>query len=246
MVGTRPVHAIGGWRRGGRLVGLDQLRQLGRQVTIRWWREPPSPELSGVRRGGSDREVQAIVADPQAAVEPLLDDDRPPGPAPAIAPAGQGEVTARPADRVVPADPAWIVEAEDRLGAQAVGPAAPGRSRVSGRHGEPRVVPIEEVGQEGVGVVDRGDPLQAQLDDEPVLERPPQPLDPALRLGRAGADPGDLRLVEGTPDLGQAALAGELLGERRGAVLLDDEDLSGGRCRSRPATRTGRPSGRTW
>ncbi len=78
---------VAGLLRGRRLVGLDQLRQLGRQIAIRRLRELARPELAGVRRGGSDRDAQAIVVDPQAAVEALLEDDRPPGPA---APVGSG------------------------------------------------------------------------------------------------------------------------------------------------------------
>ena len=39
-----------------------------------------------------------------------------------------------------------------------------------------------------------------------------------------GADPGDSGVVEGPPDLGQAALAGELLGERRRALGILHED----------------------
>src|SRR5665811_1043828 len=155
MVRARPMHDVAGWLRGRRLVGLDQLRELGRQIATRRRREPASPELSGVHGRRPDRDAQAIVADPQAAVESLLEDDRPPGPAAPIAPARQGEVTDWPADRAVPADPAWIVEAEDRAGAQAVGPWAPGRLGVGGRDGEPLVVSLEEVGQEGVGRLDR-------------------------------------------------------------------------------------------
>ncbi len=160
-------------------------------------RQPPGTELAWIGRCRSERDAPPVVADPQAAVEALLDGDRSPGPAPTIGSPRQGEVAARPADRAVPTDPAPIVEAEDGVGAEVVGPRAPGRLGVGGGHGEPRVVPVEEAGQEGVGVLERGDPGQAQFRDEPILEGAPQPLDPTLGLGRVGPDPGDGRLVEG-------------------------------------------------
>lgn len=135
------------------------------------------------------------MADPQAAVEALLDDDRAPGPAATIGSPRQGEVAARPADRAVPTDPAWIVEAEDGVGAGDVGPRPPGRLGIGGGHGEPSVVAFEETRQVGVGRLDRRDPRQTQLANEPVLERAPQALDSALGLGRVRSDPADGRLV---------------------------------------------------
>ena len=50
------MHDVAGLSRGWRLVGVDQSRQLGRQIAIRRGCEPGSSELSGVRRRGSDRE----------------------------------------------------------------------------------------------------------------------------------------------------------------------------------------------
>jgi hypothetical protein len=82
----------------------------------------------------------------------------------------------------------------------------------------------EEARQERVGSLDRGDPREAQLGHEPVLERAPEPLDPTLGLWTAGPDPGDPGLIERPSDLGEAAPPGELLGEGRGPVALDDED----------------------
>ena len=201
MVWVRPMDGVAGWLRGRGLVGVEQLRQLRRQIAARRRRELPSTELSDVRRRWSDRDAQPVVVNPQAAVESLLEGDRAPGPAAPVAPPRQGKITTRPADRAVTADPPGIVEAEHRLGAQPVGPGAPGGGRVSGGDREPRVVAFEEARQEDVGRLDRGDPREPQLGHEAVLERVPQALDPALRLRRAGPDPADARLLERPADL---------------------------------------------
>jgi len=93
MVWARPMDDVpgllGGWRGGG----VDQPRRVRRQGAIRRRCELARAELSGVRRGGSGRDAQAVVADPQAAVEALLDDDRPPGPAASIAPRLSGSAS---------------------------------------------------------------------------------------------------------------------------------------------------------
>ncbi len=184
------------------------------------------------------------MLDPQAAVESLLEIDRATGPAATVTAAREGERPARPADRRVVGHPAGIVEAEDGRGGEAVGERPPGGLGIGGRDGEPLVVARQVAGEDGVGLLDRRGAGQPELADEPILERAPQALDPALRLRAAGADPADARRVEGPPDLGEAVLAGELLGERRRSVLLDDEDLSADRSRRRPADRTDPPSGR--
>jgi hypothetical protein len=74
-------------------------------------------------------------------------------------------------------------------------------------------VAIEGEREDGVRVVDRRRAPQAEFGCESALEGAPQPLDPALRLGAAGADPADLEIVEGASDLGERALAGQLLGD---------------------------------
>ena len=146
--------------------------ELGHRIVIRWGaRQPARPELPGVSRCGPDGDADVLVADPQAAIEALLEDDRTAGPTASIAPSRQGEIPVRPADRAVPADPPGIVEAEDRLATQPVGPRPPGGRRVGGGDREPRIVPEEEARQEDVRVLDPGDPFEAQLGDEPVLER---------------------------------------------------------------------------
>ena len=69
MDDARPMDDVSGWHRGRGHVGVEQLRQLRRQIAARRRREPPSTELSGVRGRWSDRDAQPVVVDPQAAIE---------------------------------------------------------------------------------------------------------------------------------------------------------------------------------
>jgi hypothetical protein len=68
------------------------------------------------------------------------------------------------------------------------------------------------------------DPGQPELDDEAVLERPPQPLDPTLGLGGAGDDRTDPELDEGPPELAErlrlVALGQAREGRGEGAVTI--------------------------
>jgi hypothetical protein len=82
----------------------------------------------------------------------------------------------------------------------------------------------QEARQESVRLADRGDRLEAQLDEQTVLEGAPQALHAALRLCRAGRQPADTGLFEGPSHLRERAFAGELLGERGRAVRLAHED----------------------
>lgn len=82
-------------------------------------------ELAGPGGSGREPDDEILVADPQAAVEAVLDGDRPAGPAPTVSSPGQGEIDAGPAERRVAGDPARVVEAEDGLGAEPLGPRPP-------------------------------------------------------------------------------------------------------------------------
>jgi hypothetical protein len=61
-----------------------------------------------------------------------------------------------------------------------------------------------------------------------VLEDAVGSLDAALSLSAPGANPTDAQDIERPTNLGEAAFAGELLGERRCTVGILDEDS----CRS--------------
>ena len=84
----------------------------------------------------------------------------------------------------------------------------------SGGDREAAVVPGEVAGQEGVGPVAVVDARETQLRHEPVLERAPEPFDPALGLGAAGGDRADAQLGEGPAQLRRHARVDELLLER--------------------------------
>lgn len=60
-----------------------------------------------------------------------------------------------------------------------------------GGHGEALVEAGQEGPQDGVRAGQVGRPCPPQLGHQPVLERHPRPLDPALGLGRGGHDRGD-------------------------------------------------------
>jgi len=113
-------------------------------------------------------------------------------------------------DDVVLADSAPVAEAEDVSRVLASRKAAVGGTWLCWRLAKACVVPCQESGQRGVGLLKSGDVGQPQLLVEAVLEGAPEALDTALGLGRASADPGDAELIEDAPDLGRQRLAGEL------------------------------------
>jgi len=122
--------------------------------------------------------------------------------------------------RALVGEAADVVEIE--LGRQ--GPI--GRPGLGGGVRKAGIIAREEGLQDGVGLVERAGPGEAEFTDEPILEGPPEPLDAALRLGGMGGDPVDAQLMQGAADLGQrAGVAAELLVEREGpgaGVIGDD------------------------
>lgn len=157
--------------------------------------------------------MTSIRSDPQAAIETLLEGDRPAGPRAPIGPPRQGEAGSGPGQRGVVGHPARIAEPEHGIELELVRPGPPGRLGIDRLDREPPVVAGQVAGEDDVGLLDRRCALPPQLGGEPILLGPPQPFDPPLGLGARGADPADACLIEGPPDLGEAALAGELLGE---------------------------------
>jgi predicted nucleic acid-binding Zn-ribbon protein len=101
-------------------------------------------------------------------------------------------------NRVVAGDLAAVLEDEDSLEVDLRRERPPGRDRIDGRHAEPRVVAGNEARQEDIRSVAVVDPGQTQLDDEAILEDPPEAFDPALGLGRGGGDRGDVELGQGS------------------------------------------------
>ena len=77
--------------------------------------------------------------------------------------------------------------------------------------GEPAIVVREELGQDRVRRRGGVDAAQAQLPAEPILQRAPQPLDAALRLGRVRADVPDAELRQDPAQVGGVLRAPEFL-----------------------------------
>jgi hypothetical protein len=174
------------------------------------------PELARVQRGGHDGQLAFAVEGDDGAVEPDVDLDPLAGIARGTGSPWQLEDSAIEVDRVVAGDLAAVLEDEDPLEPDLGRDRPPGGDRIGRRDGEAGVE-AEQVGAEegvrGGEVVDAGEP---ELDDEPILERPPQPFDPALRLGGARDDRADAELDEGPSDL--AELAGSSSGLEPGFV----------------------------
>ena len=164
-------------------------------------REVPGAQLSRIGRRRPDRIERLLVADPQAAVEPLLEDDPPAGPRSTVSAARQLERPAGPAERGIVGDPARVVEAEHHLRRQALWHRSPGGLLIGGRNGEPPVVPGQVRGEDRVRLLEGLRPGEPQLADQAVLERPPDPLDAALGLWAPGPDPADVELLERPSDL---------------------------------------------
>lgn len=83
--------------------------------------------------------------------------------------------------------------------------------------GEPRVEPVNEPRQKGVGGLQGVDALQPQFLHQAVLQRLVHPLDAPLGLRAVGVEDVDVQLVQGATELRETATAG-------GAALVDPED----------------------
>jgi len=103
-----------------------------------------------------------------------------------------------------------LVPAAQELGEVAWG-LAPRGGGLGGRVGEAAIEVREELRQEGVGGLARGDPAQAQFADEAILQGSPEALDAALGLGRAGREVADPELLEHAPEVGGILDAPQLL-----------------------------------
>jgi hypothetical protein len=93
-----------------------------------------------------------------------------------------------------------------------------------GRLREAGVVAGEKAVKDALGVLERPRLGEAQFDDEAILKGAKEAFDPALRLGRMGADPADAEFLECATDLGGLGPALELLGqaERGAGVAVED------------------------
>src|SRR3954469_5452772 len=104
-------------------------------------------------------------------------------------------------DREVRGDQALLGVSEEALQVELWRKRAMGIDIACRGHGEARLPPRDEdFFEEAVGVGHRADAGEAQLLDEPVLERLEEPLDPALGLWRECQDQLDAERGECTPD----------------------------------------------
>ncbi|MDD5559582.1 hypothetical protein [Candidatus Methylomirabilis sp.] len=134
---------------------------------------------------------------------------------------GQGQDDPLERHRVVLGHHPPVLEAEGLDEARPV-------DRSSGWHGlggslrESAVVLGEDAIENGLGLRRGRGVRQPQLADQPVLEGPPQPRDPALGLRGAGRDQRDAQLVQGSAHLRQGPLSRKLLLQRRRPVRPED------------------------
>jgi hypothetical protein len=181
--------------------GSRRLAARGRRPDVADGPQPVGPE----GRVG-DRQLARSVEGDDPPVHPEVDLDDAPGIAPTTASGRQLEDRPGDLDGVVLRHMATDLDGAERIDAESRRQRPPGRLLVGGWHGEPTIVAGEERGQQPVGAVDVGHAGEAQLHHQAILERPPEPLDAALRLGAASGDGADAELGEGAPDLAQTEI----------------------------------------
>src|SRR5437899_11686804 len=126
------------------------------------------------------------------------------------------------ADRVVAGDDARIATAEEPI--ERAGRPPPDAGRVSRGPGEAAVEVGEEGGQVGIGRLEGGDPAEAQLADEAVLQGLPQTLDAPLGLRGGGLDIAGAEFLQDAPEVGGVLGAVQLFFERS-VVVVAHEDV---------------------
>lgn len=163
-----------------------------------------------------------MVDDGPGAVEALVDVDAGFSVAPAI---GKDlEDVRSEGDGVVIGDDAPVLEAEDGLGGQVLGPGPIGELRPDSGSSETRIVAAEESREEGIRRVLVGDAGQAEFGHEAVLEGTEDALDAALRLGAGRGHPADAQVLQEASDLSGSAHTLELFFDAPAAAAGAAED----------------------
>ena len=173
-------------------------------------------EVAARRRLGGEH--RAVEQDDERAVEEFADLD---GAAGQGATRRQLQPARAQAHGVIAGDDAPVATAEDER--EVARRVAPGRGRGGGRLAKAAVEVGDERGQEGFGRRHTGDPAQAQLADQPILQRGPQPLDAALGLRRVGGDVADAEVLEHESEVRGVLRAGELFGKRPVRIVAHEE-----------------------
>ena len=78
-------------------------------------------------------------------------------------------------------------------------------------------------GQEGLGRGHGGDPAEAQLGDEAILQGGPEPFDAALGLGRVGGDVADAEVPQDAAELGGMLRALQFFLEGPVGIVADED-----------------------
>lgn len=113
-------------------------------------------------------------------------------------------------NRVVGRDCAGIGESADLVQVVGRGKRTPGGGGIGGWNLKRGVV-AEEIGGEGsLGSGQGSDSIEGEFLDQAILERAKEAFDPALGLGRPGADGGNVQFDQGATYLGGCPLTGEL------------------------------------
>src|SRR3990172_5393630 len=116
-------------------------------------------------------------------------------------------------DGVVVVDPAAILEAEDGLGVEPIGPGEVGWLGLGGLLAEAAVVAGQELPQDPVGLLQGAGPGPgpAQRLEQPVLQGSEEAFDAPLGLRGVSRDELDAQLIGQAPELASSAFPGQFL-----------------------------------
>jgi len=182
------------------------------------------PKLDRVGRSGGPQQNALAIPHDEPSVEPELELDPSTGLA-AVARSSRQLEDRRPGpDRPVVGHGAAIAERADPVELGCCRPRSPGRLGVRRWNGKAPVEAANEPGEDTIGRLAISRPGEPELDDESILECPPQALDATLCLGTASGDRADPELGQGASNLGRRALVDELFLKGQGRSLGRLED----------------------
>ena len=173
------------------------------------------------RRGRIRDQAPPVIVDQHAAIEAFAELNTTARVGAAVGAAGDLDQAGAEADGVVAGDAARVAAAQ-AVG-EIAGRAAPGGQGLDGRLREAAVVVGEIGGQVGLGRGHRGEPAEAELGDEAILEGVPESLDAALGLGRVGGDVADPEVPQDLAELGGMLPALQLFLETPVGVIADED-----------------------
>lgn len=129
--------------------------------------------------------------------------------------------TAGQRDGVVPRHHSRIAAGQDGL--EVAGGAPPSWGSITSGFCEAAVEVGDEVGQEGLGGLNGGDPAQPEFGHQAILEGLPQALDAALGLRTLSGNEADRQLAQHVAELGGMPRARELLFDRPVGIVADKD-----------------------